>query len=226
MSTTTSYGTCVLCGKRTAKGSMSRHLGACTETLKPITKGKPETLLRLRIEGADSPMFWMDVEITAGATLATLDGFLRQHWLECCGHLSSFYIGDTEYTVPIEMMDLDLGSDARDMNVRAGKVLSKGTSFRHLYDFGTSTELKLRVVDERQGNIGAVPLRRLSQNEEPEWTCEVCGEIATSVCTQCMWEIENPFYCDAHAEDHGCDQEMLLPVVNSPRMGQCAYGAV
>jgi hypothetical protein len=79
--------------------------------------------------------------------------------------LSSFYIGDTEYTVPMEMMDMCLDSDARDMNFKVGKVLTRGNSFRHLYDFGTSTELKLRVVDERQGNIGAAQLRRLSQNE-------------------------------------------------------------
>lgn len=204
---------------------MSRHLASCLEAHAP-SDGRAIRLLRLRIEDAYSPLYLIDVEIKAGTTLATLDGFLRQHWLECCGHLSSFYIGDTEYTVPMEMMDMCLDSDARDMNVKVGKVLTRGNSFRHLYDFGTSTELKLRVVDERQGNIGAAQLRRLSQNEEQEWACEACGHISTSVCTQCMWEIENLFYCDAHSQGHGCDEEMLLPVVNSSRMGQCAYGAV
>jgi hypothetical protein len=40
----------------------------------------------------------------------------------------------------------------------------------------------------------------------------------------CIYEKENPFYCEEHAGDHGCeDAEMLLPVVNSPRMGMCGY---
>jgi hypothetical protein len=39
-----------------------------------------------------------------------------------------------------------------------------------------------------------------------------------------MYELENPFYCERHAEDHDCDElEMILPVVNSQRMGVCAY---
>jgi hypothetical protein len=35
------------------------------------------------------------------------------------------------------------------------------------YDFGTSTELKLRVVDEREGRIGNEQVCLLSQNEAP-----------------------------------------------------------
>jgi hypothetical protein len=39
-----------------------------------------------------------------------------------------------------------------------------------------------------------------------------------------MYEPQNPFYCEHHSEDHDCDEpEMLLPVVNSPRMGMCGY---
>jgi hypothetical protein len=92
------------------------------------------------------------------------------------------------------------------------------------YDFGTSTELKLRVVDEREGRIGNEQVCLLSQNEAPIWECEVCGEEASWICTFCMYERENPFYCEDHSEDHECDEpEMLLPVVNSPRMGMCGY---
>jgi hypothetical protein len=39
-----------------------------------------------------------------------------------------------------------------------------------------------------------------------------------------MYERQNPFYCELHSEDHDCEEaEMLLPVVNSPRMGMCGY---
>ncbi len=225
MSQITSYGICALCGERVTEAGMARHLEQCVPEHEPTSGQKPARLYRLRIEGADSPMFWMDADIKADATLEALDGFLRQRWLECCGHLSSFYIGDTEYTVHVEMMDIG-EPDARDMDIKLGEVLSKGTTFTHVYDFGTSTQLKLRVTDERQGRIGREPLRLLSSNEEPEWHCEECGAVAVWVCTECMWERENPFYCKAHGATHGCDEEMLLPVMNSPRMGMCAYGAV
>lgn len=38
--------------------------------------------------------------------------------------------------------------------------------------------------------------------------------------TVCIWESENPFFCEACAEAHAHD-DMLLPVTNSPRMGVC-----
>ena len=114
--------------------------------------------------------------------------------------------------------------DDESMDVKLGDVLSAKVVFHHTYDFGTSTELKLRVVDEREGSIGRKSLRVLSRNEAPVWECDVCGEPATQICAMCIYESDNPFYCEDHAEDHDCEEiEMLLPVVNSPRMGMCGY---
>jgi len=226
MSRFTSYGTCALCGKRTTKAAMTRHPGECPAEHE-ASRGKAQRLFRVRIEDAYSPIFWMDVEIKANAALEELDDFLRQRWLECCGHLSAFYIEGDTYMVPSYGMG-SVGSfgdtNERSMKVKLDEVLSKGSTLQHVYDFGTSTELKLRVVEERQGRIGSEPLRLLSLNEAPVWECEVCDEDADWICTSCMYERENPFYCELHAEDHDCEeQEMLLPVVNSPRMGMCGY---
>jgi hypothetical protein len=227
MSRYTSYGSCAMCGKRTTKAAITRHLKGCLADHEP-SQGKVARLIRLRIEDAYSPIFWMDVEMKATATLKKLDDFLRGEWLECCGHLSDFEIDGITYTVPNPYGNGPLGMFAgpyeRTMKVKVGGILSKGTRFAHTYDFGTSTELKLRVVDEREGRIGSESVRLLSQNEAPVWECEVCGENASWICTFCMYERENPFYCELHAENHECDEpEMLLPVVNSPRMGICAY---
>jgi len=223
----TSYGTCALCGKRTTKAGMSRHLGSCLAEHEP-SRGKAARLFRLRIEDAYSPIFWMDVEMRANSTLEKLDDFLRGEWLECCGHLSDFDIDGITYTVTSSygMGPLSVFADPneRTMKVKLGEILRKGSRFQHTYDFGTSTELKLRVVDERHGRIGSESVRLLSQNEAPVWECEVCGEDASWICTFCMYERQNPFYCELHSEDHDCDEpEMLLPVVNSPRMGMCGY---
>ncbi len=227
MSGYTSYGICALCGKRTTKAGMTRHLGSCLAEHEP-PRGKAARLFRMRIEDPYSPIFWMDVEIKATATLEVLDDFLRQEWLECCGHLSAFYIDEDTFMVPFAhgMGPVGLFADPneRSMKAKLGGILSKGIRFQHTYDFGTSTDLKLRVVDERQGRIGSESVRLLSQNEAPVWECEVCGEEASWICTFCMYERENPFYCEDHSEDHDCEEpEMLLPVVNSPRMGMCGY---
>lgn len=218
MSRFTSYGTCALCGKRTSKAAMTRHLKTCPAE-HDVARGRPARLFHLRVEDAYTPLFWMDLEMKAGATLEDLDDFLRGIWLECCGHLSAFHIGEDTYMSPGYA---DTGE--RSMNVRLGEVLNGGTRFEHVYDFGTSTELKLRVAGEREGRIGREPLRLLSRNDAPVWECEVCGEDAACICTYCMYEMPNPFYCESHAEDHDCEEpEMLLPVVNSPRMGMCGY---
>ncbi len=205
---------------------MSRHLGSCLAEHE-LSRGNATRLLRMRIEDSYSPLFWMDVEMRANSTLEDLDDFLRGEWLECCGHLSAFYIDGDRYMVSsYEMGPFGSFGDPseRSMNIELGEILSKDSRFQHTYDFGTSTELKLRVVDERQGRIGNERVRLLSQNEAPLWEYKVCGEDGSWICTLCMYERQNPFYCELHSEDHDCDEpEMLLPVVNSPRMGMCGY---
>ena len=217
----TSYGTCQLCGKRTSKAGMTRHVKSCAAE-HDLPRGRRAHLFHLRVEDAYSPVFWLDLEMKAVATLEDLDDFLRGIWLECCGHLSSFDIEGVTYTVA-QYRDPLFAFDERSMDVQLWKVLSPGTRFGHTYDFGTSTELKLRVVGDREGRIGGEPLRLLSRNEPFEWACMVCDGPATEICTYCMYERENPFLCEVHAEEHDCEEEALLPVVNSPRMGMCGY---
>ena len=74
MSRYTSYGTCALCGKRTTKAGMSRHLGSCLADHEP-SRGKSARLFRMRIEDAYSPIFCMEVEMRATSTLEELDDF-------------------------------------------------------------------------------------------------------------------------------------------------------
>lgn len=198
---------------------MTRHLKSCSPD-HDLPRGRGTSIFHLRAEDAYSPYFWLDLEIKTGATLDDLDDFLRDIWLECCGHLSSFDIEGVSYTVSTYGGPFD---DDRSIDVELAEVLADGTRFEHTYDFGTSTELKLRVVGEREGRIGREPLRLLSRNEAPVWACMVCDRPAAEICTYCIYERENPFLCDTHAEEHGCEEEALLPVVNSPRMGMCGY---
>ena len=202
---------------------MTRHLKTCPGT-HDRTSGKAAQLWQLRTEDAYSTLYWLDLEVKTGATLADLDTYLREVWLECCGHLSAFdiererYGGSHGLEAPGGFFDLG----EKSLNVKIGTVLSPGLKFTHEYDFGSTTELTLKVTGEREGRIGPAPLRLLARNDAPTWLCRVCGEPATQLHTEELYEEENPFYCDLHAEQQG-DEWAFLPVVNSPRMGVCGY---
>jgi hypothetical protein len=78
------------------------------------------------------------------------------------------------------------------------------------------------VNGERTGAIGPKPLRLLARNEPLVWPCRICKGPATQICVYCT-DGSEPFFCDEHANEHECEEGGFLPVVNSPRMGVCAY---
>lgn len=222
MAKNASPGTCVLCGYRSSKAGIARHVGSCAAGHE-ASKGTGTRLYHLRVEGAGAPMFWLDLEMKAGATLNRLDRFLRDIWLECCGHLSAFEIDGTRYTIPTDDPFDDFQED-RSMNYKIEEVLRPDRhKFSYEYDFGSTTHLNLRVMGTREGAIGRSLLRLLARNDPPVWPCEICRQPATLVCPFCLSE-GRAFYCAAHSGEHHCDEEdAWLPVVNSPRMGTCGY---
>ena len=183
----------------------------------------PCELFQLRVEGKHAPLFWLDVDVKGDSPLRRLDDLLRRVWLECCAHLSAFETGGLRYPV---VVDKEFGADRneRSMSARLSDVLtSRGQRLSYEYDFGSTTELVLRFISTRRGNIGRSATRVLARNEPPVWRCATCDAPATLVCPFCIGE-DNPFACSSHARQHGCgEEESFLPVVNSPRMGVCGY---
>ena len=103
------------------------------------------------------------------------------------------------------------------MRVRLDKILSPGQTCSYEYDYGTTTELKLRVISEREVEAKGKAIQVLARNTPPLILCNVCGKPATEVCAQCIYD-DKGWLCDDCAEEHECGEEMLLPVVNSPRV--------
>src|SRR5438105_7338847 len=157
MARQTSKGICTFCHGEFSKSAMTRHLETCEQ--RAITEAKAGSKqkvqsnrkLHLVVEGRDLPMYWMHLEIPASSTLSTLDQFLRNTWLECCGHLSAFEIAGERYAVDAGMNEDPWDMREKSMRVRLEKVLSPGQTNFYEYDFGTTTELKLRVIAEREG---------------------------------------------------------------------------
>lgn len=208
--------------------------------------------LTLVVTGRYAPQYWLVVEANADATLWDLDDFLRDIWVECCGHLSMFRIGGMEFSAHPE----DSWNEALGMNVRLRDYLQVGLEFYYLYDFG-NTELKIRVADSRVGKCQkaasccfhatihtttSAPCARATR--QPMW-CSVAGTTSRSA-TRARAMFGDDFYFSGESDENGYDSltdeqrkardkrieeltednhisDGTLPVCNSPRMGVCGY---
>ena len=327
----TSKGICDFCKGEFDKSKMTQHLKYCKQRIasmetSPSQEPEKTRLFHLVVEGRYLPMYWMHLEMPADATLADLDDFLRDTWLECCDHLSAFRIGKVSYMSqtddmlwefddpnnaaqeesdeeeneeetgeseledlsPIEVVEgllevlsaefqsdlagvplpeleaklsellttrlgisltpemqsqignlahyLQLSSSLfansyreQDMDEELGKVLKVGQKFFHEYDFGSTTELALRVVAEREGVMpededgDAVLVQVMARNEPPVIPCRVCGKPATKVAAG-YYYVGDGALCNTCAKTNRNEYEdSFLPIVNSPRVGVCGY---
>lgn len=245
MAKTQARASCELCAYESNKAGMTRHLATCPAK-HDASKAKLSKLYRLRVEAEYAPTYFLDIELKANAKLEDLDSFLRDIWLECCGHLSMFSIGNTQYDASYEEDEEMEQADAehrvwlenmwrergipeskwpaprleRGMDTQVEAIFETGLSFSYEYDFGSTTHLKLKVVSEREGRITG-KLRLLARNHAPNWECSKCSAPAVVIHTEKMWEDDYPFFCKKHAR--GWDDYPYMPVVNSPRMGVCGY---
>ena len=213
-----SRGSCEFCGKEMTKGGLAKHLRTCkarTAAIDTAAKNgkKKETLLHLLVQDRYGGDFWLHLEMKADASLQSMDRYLRAIWLECCGHLSRFSVGGWR------------GSEIP-MSRKAQQVFKPDLEVTHIYDFGSSSETLIRAVDRRVGvPLSKHPIYLMARNNQPEAVCAECGEPATMLCMECMYETDDiPTLCDAHAETHPHDEYgEPFPLVNSPRVGMCGY---
>src|ERR1700733_7947534 len=134
-------GKCPKCNKMYAAAQAGTHLLACalqcdTPSL-PMTEG-----YLIRISWSEQPgMYWIFVTIPSNASLGLLDAFLRDIWLECCGHLGEFTIGGRRY-----MSHSESGNPSQSMKNQIGQLLSPDSTCQYVYDMGSSTDLEIQVV--------------------------------------------------------------------------------
>jgi hypothetical protein len=204
-------GICLLCNAKYGKAGMTRHLKSCIRKnllVQSQQSNRQQPFFHILVTGYYLPDYWLHLKVNCRTNLGTLDQFLRDIWLECCGHMSAFSYKGSELGMRRKLED----------------VLEPGMDLLHEYDFGTPTELLVKVLGRHEGPIEKnEPIQILSRNEAPEIPCDECGKApAVEICTECQWE-EGGWLCQACAETHECDDEMRLPVVNSPRTGVCGY---
>ena len=212
-------GVCRFCLKTFSGRGIGRHLVACQarkqQDVEDAAKGQSPTPI-YHVKVSSYKPFWLHIEMPATATLTDLDRFLKDIWLECCGHLSEFRINDTAYLIPMAI-DGWWDPEASSMDVPLRDVLSAKDRFEYQYDFGSTTHLEGQIYAVREGVLKD-KVRILARNSMLEFECTNCAAEATDICVEC-WEL----YCKTCLVEHSGGEEMALPVVNSPRMGVCGY---
>lgn len=240
-----SVGKCFFCNKEFAKAGISRHLSA--HLAEKIKEGAPGKSFHVKIEvdpRYGSAPYFLNLWIDSNATFKDLDMFLREIWLECCGHMSSFTnpkkrrggmwsffeaedLFKKGKTAAYEkLMEDQNGEIPKSRKVK--DALTKDLKLEYEYDFGSTTKLQITVLDQYPVSVKE-KIILLSRNEPLKLMCETCGkEPATQLCTVCISDDGELALCDTCAEKHAeeCSDfadYAAMPVVNSPRMGVCGY---
>lgn len=160
----TSMGMCHFCGEAFAKNKMTQHLKACKARRATVdeTEGHVQRLFHLFVEGSYRPSYWMHLEVPAAATLADLDDFLRDIWLECCGHLSEFTIKDVSYSsMPEEGWDGGFGLFAEEEEEEPGVngVLAQGAPSAETI----ATQIAESLSSELHADLKDVPVSQIEE---------------------------------------------------------------
>jgi len=240
-----SEGKCFFCGGMFVKAGINRHLA--THLKEKVETGKPGKSFFLKIEPNKkwvTKPYFLSLWVNGETKMKEIDSFLRDIWLECCGHLSAFNDPKKrrggfgwDFFEAMELMEEGkikeyekiMEEDAGEipMSRKASSALYKGLVLEYEYDFGSTTELTVTVMDEYPIKADK-KIVLLSRNEPLKIMCAICGKVpATQICAVCMYE-EDAVFCDKCAKKHAKKCEDFanyasLPVVNSPRMGVCAY---
>jgi hypothetical protein len=151
--------------------------------------------------------------VRGDAKMKSVDQFLKDIWLDCCGHMSAF--GHKNFKVS--------------KSQRVEDVMEPRIKIRHDYDFGSTTRVFLKGLKHYRLNQKE-KIILLSRNEPLKNMCKLCKKMAASdICIECMDDDYNYlFLCEKCSEIHEetCDAFRdygRMPVVNSPRMGVCGY---
>ncbi|MGB0522319.1 MAG: hypothetical protein ACPGJS_05135 [Flammeovirgaceae bacterium] len=218
-----SEGKCHFCDKILSQRGINRHLHT---HLSKLEERKGTSFLVYVKADLMFLSLWVDGAIQFG----DLDDFLRAIWLECCGHLSAFRDQKGYYSHPdTSENEFWMEPDPHEVpfTLPVKRVFTKGKKLEYEYDFGSSTYLAIEIKNEYSiQNAEGITL--LSRNEPLELRCNTCGkQAATEICTVHLWDGMGLF-CEKCGEKHAekCEdfaEYAGLPVVNSPRMGVCAY---
>lgn len=162
-------GKCYYCGKELTERTIKRHMKNCSE-MKKIIEDKIQNAKEVRdqflisIKDKKNPgKYCIYISIDADLQLEHLDKFIRDIWIECCGHSSAFYIDKKEYSS---------NSDGQlKINIYLKDLLNVNQKFEYKYDFDLTTCLVLEVVEMIEISEDFNQIEIIARNNEEAGFC-------------------------------------------------------
>ncbi len=207
-----SQGICRNCTRTFSKSSMTRHLNTC------LKKEQSGQQLLVLIESRYGP-YWVYVTMPRSTSLSQIDSMLRDLWLECCGHMSAFSTSTVSYLDQPEPNSW--GKPEKSTTMTLSRAIAGEKSLRYEYDFGSTTELNIRLVGDHVRGLKP-GLGIVARNDAPPIDCDQCGQPASTMVFDDWYPAPYCATCREGLEPSEEDYE--LPIVNSPRIGVCGYG--
>lgn len=190
-----------------------RHVEGCLRSSGWPAGEKPSLIIT--IQGRHDRSYWLVVLARPDATLEDLDSLIRDVWVECCGHMSAFSIGKESYLS---------GEDepGTSMAIPLSGLVPPGSTFSYEYDFGSTTELDLKVIGAIPIMPPEKPICLIARNNPPPFPCDACGNQAEFS----LFDDEDGtlrFFCRECLVSAEPDPECTEIIENSPRTGICGY---
>ncbi len=212
-------GKCCYCKESFARTGISKHLESHLKQ-KEAEQKTTQTAFHLRVNAAE---MFLNLLVSGDALLTDLDMFLREIWLECCGHMSSFTVPNKKYDFSFD----EEGETGESMESTIATLFGAHPTLQYDYDFGSTTTLEIKLLKSYSiACSNAITL--LSRNEPLPLMCATCKtKPATKICSVHMYEGYS-LYCASCGKKHAKTCEDFedyagMKLVNSPRMGVCAY---
>lgn len=222
-----SYCVCKLCNKEFSKAGVLRHLSSCMRSKGTTEAGESYII---RVEGKYNKAFWLYLLVDDCVRLEELDQYLGDIWLDCCGHLSSFYI-DGEYYNDVHQFG------EQSMAIQVKYVFKENLKIKYEYDFGSTTELSITVLKETARVFDQPGIYLLARNNPPAVICEKC-ESKDALLWRNLYDGDETLLCPdcakvaGIAEDESIEEDESITedelwehtlLCNSPRAGVCVY---
>ena len=138
-------GKCYICNDIYSDSGLARHIKSClikTKDAKTNNSNISNATYLIKVQDKYDSGYYLYLMVDGCVLLSELDQYLRDIWLECCGHLSSFKIDEINYE---RYPDPGWG-DREGMDIEIEEVLDFGMFFSYMYDYGSTTELELKVM--------------------------------------------------------------------------------
>lgn len=217
-------GYCKYCGKEYTRTGMVKHLQTCKRRVDLYEKAtETEKYFELLLYGAYNKDYWLIIQIKENATLDDLDQFIRDIWVECCGHLSAFEINGVSYEKEPDD-DFCWDEPAESTEHKLKEILESDMLFGYEYDFGSTTELAIKVLNYefailRIGYRGYGEEGTLNADEKFEQNMENARKAGIDVGVYFFSQAVNEEEAKEEADfvlEHLKGQELQMPVVYDP----------